>query len=111
MQTCATQPPGRRGILRPQPGGFEGIGNAGDYAETFSGAAAAGIRGGVWIRFGIAAGGGSGCCVGVSPQTRATQAARLERWLEGEEPALESPPLLAGIREALDSRRLSASRR
>src|SRR3954451_16525665 len=81
------------------------------YAETFPGTAAAGIRGAVWICFAIAAG-GAVVAVSVFLLGRARlKRPDVERWLEGEEPALESPPLLAGLREAGDSRRLSPSRR
>lgn len=79
--------------------------------KTFSGTAAAGIRGGVWICFGIGVGGAVVALSVVLLGRARLKRPDVERWLEGEEPARESPPLLAGIREALDSHRLSPSRR
>ncbi len=57
----------------------------------------------IWVCFGIVAGGGLfAACLLILGRAR-LQAPDLERWEKGEEPAWESPPLLAGIRDELSA--------
>jgi len=67
-------------------------------AQTVSKDPASGTRTAMWICFAIAAGGAL-IAAGLFLLGRARlQAADLEPWLEGESPAIESPPLLAAVR-------------
>ena len=73
-------------------------------ALTIGGSPAAGTRTALWVCFGLSAGGallGIALYVlgGVRPPTP-----RLERWFSGEEPAWDSPPLLAAIRRGSPKR-------
>ncbi|HWF33155.1 MAG TPA: MFS transporter [Solirubrobacteraceae bacterium] len=67
-------------------------------SKTVSSDPATGIRDGVWLCFGIAAGGGLlAIYLYVLGRVR-LRPPKLERWLEGEGPAFDSPELAAGIR-------------
>jgi MFS family permease len=69
-------------------------------AKTTGATPAAGTGIGVWVCFGIACFGAL-VAVYVWVLGRAPlRAPRIEQWLDGDEPALESPPLAAGIRAA-----------
>jgi hypothetical protein len=66
---------------------------------TVGGGQAAGIGIGIWVCFGLAAGGGLlGVYLFVLGRAR-LQRPDLDRWQGGEGPAWESPPLAAGIRD------------
>ena len=62
----------------------------------------------IWVCFGIVVGGGLLAAYLLILGRARLQRPDLERWGQGEEPAWESPPLLAGIRDELSSQRASA---
>jgi MFS family permease len=65
-------------------------------AETVGGSPASGIESAVWVCFGIAVGGASvAVAVWVAGRAR-LQRPDIENWLEGEGPAIETPPLRRG---------------
>jgi hypothetical protein len=67
-------------------------------AKSTGATPAEGLRTGVWVCLGIAGGGAlAALYLHVLGRVR-LRAPRLESWLEGEGPALDSPPLAAGIR-------------
>ncbi len=67
-------------------------------ATTSGGSVRAGSKTALWISFGIAVAGGLvAVTLYVLGRVRPAQPA-LERWFGGQEPAWDSPPLLAGIR-------------
>lgn len=75
-------------------------------AQTVSSKQPAGIQASMWVCFGIAAGGGILAAAIFALGRARLQAPDLQRWEHGEEPAIESPPLLAGARRrALATRR------
>jgi MFS family permease len=67
-------------------------------SKTVTGDPASGTRDGVWICFGIAAGGGLLATYLYVLGRLRLRPPKLERWLEGEGPAFDSPALAAGIR-------------
>jgi MFS family permease len=67
-------------------------------SETVSSSPAGGIGVGVWICFGIAAGGGLLAAYLMVLGRVRLRPPRLEQWLESEGTAFDSPPLAAGIR-------------
>jgi MFS family permease len=67
-------------------------------AKSTGATPAAGIRTGIWVCFGIAAGGALIAGYLFVLGRARLQAPKLERWLEGDGPAFDSPPLAAGIR-------------
>jgi MFS family permease len=67
-------------------------------AMNAAGGPSVGGKTAIWICLGIAAGGGLiALYLGILGRVRLASP-DLERWLEGDEPALDSPPLAAGIR-------------
>ncbi|HTZ87434.1 MAG TPA: MFS transporter [Solirubrobacteraceae bacterium] len=67
-------------------------------SKTVAKSPTSGIRDGAWLCFGIAAGGGLlAAYIYVLGRLR-LHPPKLERWLEGEGPAFDSPPLAAGVR-------------
>jgi hypothetical protein len=66
--------------------------------KTVAASPAQGSRIGIWICFGLAVAGGLASAYIFLLGRAPLRAPRLEPWLEGEEPALDSPPLLAGVR-------------
>jgi hypothetical protein len=64
-------------------------------AQTVGGNPATGTRTAIWICFGIAAGGTLIASNLFALGRARLQAPDLEPWVEGERPAIESPPLLA----------------
>jgi hypothetical protein len=67
-------------------------------AMTVAATPAAGTQTAIWVCLGIAAGGGLFALYLLVLGRARLQRPDLERWERGEEPAWESPPLLAGIR-------------
>lgn len=68
-------------------------------AQTVSPQPAAGIRASMWICFGIVAGGGLLAAIVFALGRARLQEPDLERYVEGQEPAIESPPLAARLRD------------
>ena len=63
----------------------------------------------MWVCLGIAAGGGTVAVYLVVLRRARPQRRDLERWVQGEEPPWESPPLAAGIRGETAGRSLGAA--
>jgi MFS family permease len=68
-------------------------------AQTVGGNPVSGTKTAIWICFGIAAGGAVIAAALFLLGRARLQTPDLEPWLEGEAPAVDSPPLLAAVRE------------
>jgi MFS family permease len=67
-------------------------------AQTVGGGPAAGTKTAIWVCLGLAAGGVLLAAYLYALGRARLQVPDLEPWLEGERPAIESPPLAAGVR-------------
>lgn len=77
------------------------------FATTVTGFPTAAMSTALWICFGLSAGGAlAGACLYLLGRVRPSAPA-LERWMSGQEPAWESPPLLAAVRHAPAERALA----
>src|SRR5262249_29785657 len=74
-------------------------------AMTTSASPQGGIGTAVWVCFGIAAAAGLSAAALLVLGGARLQRPALERWEQGDEPAWESPPLLAGVRGPAGRRR------
>jgi MFS family permease len=80
-------------------------------AQTVGGSPAAGTRTAMWVCFGIAVGGALVAAYIVVLGRARLQRPDLDRWLGGDGPAIDSPPLAAGIRGRQAARPVGAARR
>jgi hypothetical protein len=68
-------------------------------AKTVGGNPVSGTKTGIWVAFGIAAGGALVATALFALGRARLQRPDLEPWLDGESPAIDSPPLAAALRE------------